>query len=132
MPQTGSSLDRDEFFAQLDQLTPREIKARLPMWDRERLVLLEEYFAKHAQGEAPKTNQLRQEKSGIANIATDRTIAAALIALGLVLGALILRGGYEIAGSSFGAYVVNRFTGATWQCLNTCVRVETRSREQKK
>jgi hypothetical protein len=59
-------------------------------------------------------------------------MAAAVIALGLVLAALILRGGYEVACSNVGAYVVNRFTGTTWQCLDACVRLETFSPEKKK
>jgi hypothetical protein len=124
-------MDRDEFFAQLDQLTPKEIEARLPSWDKEKLVLVQEYFANRDRARAPQTDHLARGKSGMEHVVTERTIAAALIALGLVVAALILRGGYEVAGSSMGAYVVNRFTGATWQCLDTCIRLETVPREKK-
>jgi hypothetical protein len=122
-------MDRDEFFAQLDKLAPKEIEAQLSSWDKEKLVLVREYLAKQAK--APHSVQSSRRKSSMKRLVTERTVAAALIALGLVLAALILRGGYEVAGSGVGAYVVNRFTGATWQCLNTCVRVETSSPENK-
>jgi hypothetical protein len=37
-------MDRDGFFAMLDQLTPSQIEARLPLYDREQLKLVEEYL----------------------------------------------------------------------------------------
>jgi hypothetical protein len=37
-------MDRDKFFAELDQLTPAEIEARLPSWDMEKLVLAQDYI----------------------------------------------------------------------------------------
>ena len=122
-------MERDEFFAQLDQLTPKEIEKRLPSWDRESLVLVHEYFAQRDRPR-PQTDDGASEDHGMGNFVTERTIAAALIALGLVVAALILRGGYDITGSSVGAYVMNRFTGATWRCLDTCVPLETGSREK--
>ena len=124
-------MDRDEFLAQLDQLTPKEIEERLSSWDTEKLMLAHEYFAKQSKAEPPQTDRLLPRKSAN-NLVTERTMAAAVIALGLVLAALILRGGYEVAGSNVGAYVVDRFTGTTWQCLDTCVRLETFSPEKKK
>ena len=30
-------MNRDDFFAELDQLTPKEIEARLPSWDKDKL-----------------------------------------------------------------------------------------------
>ena len=114
-------MDRDEFFAQLDQLTPKEMEARLSSWDRDTLLLVQEYFAKQSQPKAPPTDHPPP------NVVTERTVVAALIALGLVVAALILRGGYEVTGSTVGAYVVNRFTGAVWQCLDACVRLEIAS-----
>jgi hypothetical protein len=33
----------DEFYAQLDGLTTREIEAQLPSWDKEKLVLVQNY-----------------------------------------------------------------------------------------
>ena len=122
-------MDRDEFLAQLDQLTPKEIEERLSSWDTEKLTLAHEHFAKQSKAEPPQTDRLGKSAN---NVVMDRTIAAAVIALGLVLATLILGGGYEVAGSNVGAYVVNRFTGTTWQCLDACVRLETFSPEKKK
>ena len=39
-------VDRDEFFAVLDQLTLSEIEARLPQWDDQQLRLVDEYLAR--------------------------------------------------------------------------------------
>lgn len=117
-------MDRDRFFAQLDRLTPQEIEKRLPSLDKEKLKLVLEYFAQRDRVKVPRGRSW-------VDVVTERTVAAALIALGLVLAALILRGGYEVAASNVGAYVINRFTGATWQCLDTCVPMETGSREKK-
>jgi hypothetical protein len=41
-------MNRDEFFAQLDQLTPKEIEEQLPSWDKEQLVLVQEYLDQQA------------------------------------------------------------------------------------
>ncbi len=121
-------MDRDEFFAQLDQLNLTEIEAQIPSWDRKTLALVQEYLAiRNKRQEAAPL-----QRGGINKVVTERTIAAALIALGLVVAALILRGGYEIAGSSLGAYVVNRFTGETWNCGDVCVPIETVSPQKKK
>ena len=124
-------MNRDEFLAELSQLTPKEIEARLPTWDSEKLLLAHEHLDRQITAKAPQADQIDQPKSGMSKFVTERTIAAALIALGLVLAALIWRGGYEVAGSNVGAYVVNRFTGATWQSLNTCVRQKTFTPEKK-
>ena len=124
-------MDRDEFLAQFDELTPKEIEERLSSWDTEKLTLTHEHFAKQSKAEPPQTDRLRLGKSAN-NVVREPSMAAAVIALGLVLAALILRGGYEVAGSNVGAYVVNRFTGTTWQCLDACVRLETFSPEKKK
>ena len=125
-------MDRDAFFAQLDQLTPGEIESRLSSWDTEQLLLAQEYFAKREQAKQERTDQVPRRTNCMEKVVTGRTIAAALIALGLVIAALILRGGYEVAGSSLGAYLVNRFTGATWLCTDVCVRLETFSPDKKK
>ena len=116
-------MDRTRFFAQLDRLTPKEIEERLPSLDREKLILVLEYFAQRDMGNGSRIRPWR-------DMMTERIISAALIALALVFAAVIFRGAYEVVGSGVGAYVVNRFTGATWQCSNSCVRVETGSREK--
>jgi hypothetical protein len=123
-------MDRDEFFAQLGNFTPKEIEARLSSWDREELALVQEYLA--IQDKPPQAAPLARGQNRMDKVVTERTVAAALIALGLVIAALIVRGGYEVSGSSLGAYVVNRFTGATWQCIDVCVRIETFFPDKKK
>ena len=125
-------MDRDKFFAELVQLTPSEIEERLPTWDMEKLVLAQEYLAEQQQANPPPTAQPPRRDDRMNKVVPGRSTAAALIALGLVIAALILRGGYEVAGSSLGAYVVNRFTGAIWQCTDVCVRLDTFSPEKKK
>jgi hypothetical protein len=37
-------MDRNEFFAVLDQLTPSQIEARLSLWDHEQLIWAGEYL----------------------------------------------------------------------------------------
>ena len=37
-------VERDEFFAELDGLTEKEIEARLDLWDQEQLALIQEYL----------------------------------------------------------------------------------------
>ena len=124
-------MDREKFVAELDQLTPAEIEARLASWDLEKLVLAREHLAARA---ASPTWQPEKATWGhyTSNFISERTIAAGLLALGLVLAALIVRGGYEVAGTSLGAYVVNRFTGATWHCADVCVPLKTFSPEEQK
>ena len=121
-------MDREEFLAELNRLSPKEMEERVPTWDPERLRLAQEHLANKIPAKPPQTDQ---SKSVSSKLVTERTVAAALISLGLILAALMLRGGYEISASSVGAYVVNRFTGTTWQCLGTCVRLETSSPEKK-
>ena len=52
-------MDRDEFFAQLDKLTPQEIEARLPGWDKEKLALVQEYL-EQTRSKAPSADQVAQ------------------------------------------------------------------------
>ena len=46
-------MNRDEFFALLDQLTPAEIEARLSTWDNEQLSLVQEYLEQRRTEVAP-------------------------------------------------------------------------------
>ena len=41
---------RDEFFAELDGLTEKEIEARLDLWDQEQLALIQEYLGSEGVG----------------------------------------------------------------------------------
>jgi hypothetical protein len=66
-------MDRDEFFTQLDQLTPKEIEERLPSWDMEQLVLAQEYLAlkELEQTRAAEAVQTRAAEAVQTNIAKE-------------------------------------------------------------
>ena len=53
---------RDEFFAELDGLTEKEIEARLDLWDQEQLALIQEYLDQRVLGRA-KAEQAAQIKA---------------------------------------------------------------------
>ena len=57
-------MDRDEFFAQLDQLTLSQIEERLSSWDVEQLVLAQEYLA-HKQRTQTRAALAEQTETGI-------------------------------------------------------------------
>ncbi|MGH6865765.1 MAG: hypothetical protein ACREDO_06295 [Methyloceanibacter sp.] len=65
------AVERDQFFAELEALTDSEIEARLPLWDHERLALVEEYVS------------LRESAKTAAHSATRTTTEAVLVAVGL-------------------------------------------------
>jgi len=46
------AVNRDEFFAELDKLTDQEIEKRLPLFDREQLLLVQQYIDR--RGEEPQ------------------------------------------------------------------------------
>ena len=46
------AVNRDEFFAELDKLTDQEIEERLPLFDREQLLLVQQYIDR--RGEEPQ------------------------------------------------------------------------------
>jgi len=58
----------------------------------EKLVLAQEYLAEQQQANPPQTAQPPRRNNRMNNAVPGQTTAAALIALGLVLAALILRG----------------------------------------
>jgi broad specificity phosphatase PhoE len=95
----GKRVNRDEFFAELDGLTEKEIEERLPNWDMERLALAQEYvdtrlartrtpqpYSGEAIGasETPALLALRTAKA--ANI---RAIAALILSVGAMLAAIL-------------------------------------------
>ena len=119
VPKAGL-MDREKFIAELDELTPAEIETRLASWDLEKLVLAREHLATRAAAPPGQPEKVMWREYHL-KIVTERTIAAGVLALGLVLAALIVGGSYKVTGTSIDAYVVNRFTGATWQCADVCV-----------
>jgi len=66
-------MDRDAFFAQLDQLTPSEIESRLSSWDKEQLLLAKEYFAKREQAKQAHTDQVPRRTNCMEKVVTGRT-----------------------------------------------------------
>jgi hypothetical protein len=92
---------RDEFFAELDGLTEKEIEARLDLWDREQLALVQEYLDQRASAQA-KAEQPAQIKAApsdqdaalvaslveVANTANTKATAALILSVGAMLAAM--------------------------------------------
>ena len=82
-------MDRNQFFAELDQLTQSQIEARLASWDSEQLKLVEEYLGRGtikpqaelvAVSMATKANRIAAIALIIAIGAMFAAIAAGLVA----------------------------------------------------
>lgn len=92
-------MNRDEFFAELDGLTEKDIEERLPNWDMERLALAQEYVdtrlarARTPQPyhdeaiEGPETPALLALQT--AKAANVRAIAALILSVGAMLAAIL-------------------------------------------
>ena len=87
-------MNRDEFFAELDQLTPKEIEARLPSWDKDALALVQEYL-EQTRSKAPQTDPVAQAArdaawaaAEMASKANERATVAFIIAIGAMLAAI--------------------------------------------
>jgi hypothetical protein len=85
-------MDRDEFFVQLDQLTPQEIEARLSSWSTEQLRWAQEYLARYSE---PPPDQVARAATDAARAATEiamranaRSTIAIIIAVGAMLAAI--------------------------------------------
>ena len=97
-------VEREEFFAELDGLTEKEIEARLDLWDREQLALIQEYLdqkvlarAKAEQSEqikaAPSERHERQDAvaaslAEVASTANTKATAALILSVGAMLAAI--------------------------------------------
>jgi hypothetical protein len=93
-------MDRDKFFAELDQLTPAEIEARLPTWDMEKLVLAQEYIdqkemqpgeaAETAAAETAPTNTgTKEDRVQVSVEVARRAHTTAMMALIFSIGAML-------------------------------------------
>jgi hypothetical protein len=88
-------MDRDEFFTQLDQLTPKEIEERLPSWDMEQLVLAQEYLAQKEleqtrAAEALQTNIAKEGDALLVSVqVARRSHTLAMLALIFSVGAML-------------------------------------------
>jgi hypothetical protein len=94
-------IERDEFFAELDGLTEKEIEARLDLWDREQLALVQEYLDQRASAQA-KAEQPAQIKAApsaqddavvaslveVASTANTKATAALIVSVGAMLAAV--------------------------------------------
>jgi hypothetical protein len=81
-------MDRDEFFAELDQRTLSQIKAQLPLWDDEQLQLVEEYLdSKLAQTD--RTESPAPDREAIAVAAATRAHKTATVAIIIAIGAML-------------------------------------------
>ena len=111
MKQIGGSMavNRDEFFAELDRLTDQQIEERLPLWNREELMMVQQYIDQRTiepPEEAPKAPEQEQKPVSSERITRDAAVvalAAARKASTMAVSALILSIGAMMAALVAGA-----------------------------
>ena len=91
-------VERDEFFAELDGLTEKEIEARLDLWDREQLALIQEYLDQRVLVRAKAAAQIKAAPSAqdavvaslveVASTANIKATAALILSVGAMLTAM--------------------------------------------
>ena len=81
-------MDRDKFFAQLDQLTTKEIEERLSSWDKEKLLLLEEYLDQ-SRDKVAQSDQRSRAAADAAMWAITKATVALIIAVGAMMAAVL-------------------------------------------
>lgn len=97
------AVNRDEFFAELDKLTDQEIEERLPLWNQEQLMMVQQYIDQRTiepPEEATKAPEQEQRPSGSDRITRDAAVvalAAARKASAMAVSALILSIGAMMA-----------------------------------
>ena len=103
------TVNRDEFFAELDTLTDQEIHERLPLWDREKLLLVQDYVDRR-EGEPlevasgpPKRARMQSEVDLGARDAAVVALEAAKKANTMAVSALILSAGAILTATLAGA-----------------------------
>jgi hypothetical protein len=90
-------MKRDQFFAQLDQLSPAEIEAQLPAWDIEQLILAQEYINQKAAASEdvpptkvpPKSIPPRDNEAQSSLEVARRAHTAAMMAIIISIGAML-------------------------------------------
>src|SRR6476659_4652956 len=80
-------MDRNQFFAELDQLTLSSIEAQIPSWDSEQLKLVEDYLERGTSRPAQDAQSITQAESVAVAMATKANRIAA-IALIMAIGAM--------------------------------------------
>jgi galactitol-specific phosphotransferase system IIB component len=92
-------VERDEFFAELDGLTEKEIEARLDLWDHEQLALIQEYLDQRvlALAKAEQVAEIKAAPSAqdavaslveVASTANTKATAALILSVGAMLAAM--------------------------------------------
>ena len=86
-------VDRETFFAVLDQLTLPQIEARLPLWDAEQLKLAEEYLDRKGitYPQMERDTPINTESAAGAMAAKSYKVAtvALIIAIGAMVAAMV-------------------------------------------
>ena len=83
-------MDRDKFFAMLDQLTPSQIEARLSSWNDEQLKLVGEYLERRTMKPVRRKQVAHVESAAVAMASKANKMAtvALIIAIGAMLAAI--------------------------------------------
>jgi hypothetical protein len=83
-------MDRDKFFAELDQLTASQIEARLPLWDDGQLDLVKDYLdARSSSAQTARRQSTVQDREAIAIAAATRALKIATVAIIIAIGAML-------------------------------------------
>jgi hypothetical protein len=92
-------MDQEEFFAQLDALTPKEIEQRLTSWDKEQLLVVQEYLKnKHAKAQSDEIARAASDAAWAAAEAAMRANSKATIAIIIATVALLAVITFAVAG----------------------------------
>ena len=109
---------RDEFFAELDGLTEKEIEARLDLWDQEQLALIQEYLDQRVLGraKAEQAAQITAAPSALDDPIVTSLVEVASTANAKATAALILSVGAMLAAmaSALVAFLALRGWTITW------------------
>ena len=88
-------MNRDEFFAVLDQLTQSQIEASLSLWDQDHLKLVREYLERRdadtpaSEPRAPALHSALAAAVGLATKAYKIATVALILAIGAMLAAIL-------------------------------------------
>jgi len=108
------AVNRDEFFAELDKLTDQQIEGRLPLWNREELMLVQQYIDRREMeppeqvaGVSEQSKVEPEQKPSITDQITKETTVTALTlarkASAMAMSALILSIGAMLTAIVAGA-----------------------------
>jgi hypothetical protein len=111
-------IGRAEFFAELDGLTEKEIEARLDLWDREQLALIQEYLDQRmsARAKAEQAAEVQGAPSAQDDAVVTSLLEVASTANAKATAALILSAGAMLAAiaSALVAFLALRGWTMSW------------------